>query len=58
MQVMQKISVFGHGDFAANMARFFQFDGWANLGYYHKPSERYRMTVFHYGNYIRGGLTT
>jgi hypothetical protein len=58
MQVMQKISVFGHGDFAAYMARFFQFDGWANMGYYHKPSERYRMTVFHYGNYIRGGLTT
>jgi hypothetical protein len=53
--VMQKISVFGHGDFAAYMAHFFEFDGWSNMGHYHKPSGKYRMTVFRYGDCAQGG---
>lgn len=53
--VMKKIGVFGHGDFAAYMANFFEFDGWANMGHYHEPSGKYRMTVFRYGNCLQGG---
>ena len=54
--VMEKIGVFGNGDTAAFLARFFEFDGWCNAGHYHKPSGNYRMTVYNYGdragNYI------
>lgn len=52
MDVMRKISASGYGDFASYMAYFFEFDGWANMGHYHKPSGNYRMTVFNYGDYI------
>ena len=55
MQVMQKISVFGHGDFAAYMADFFGFDGWHNMGHYNKTQNIYRMTVFNHGDKLQEG---
>lgn len=54
-QVMKKIGVFGGGATAAYLARFFDFDGWENVGHYHEPSGKYRMSVYRYGDYAQGG---
>ena len=58
--VMEKISVFGHGNFPAYIAKYLEFDGWVNAGHFHKPSGKYRMSVFNYGdcmNKAKGGET-
>ena len=54
--VMQKIGVFGHGQFAAYMADFFGFDGWHNMGHYNKTQNIYRMTVYNHGDKLQGGM--